>query len=322
VELRHLRYFIKVAELGTISQAAQQLHIAQPPLSRQIRQLEEEIGIELLVRNKRGVALTGPGAVFLKRVRKVIAGVDRAIEEARGARRGGPGVVRIGIASGLGGAASRVMSAHRRRFPAVEIQCRDVFSSLQNEALRKHEVDVGFMRPPVDFTRLESQVLFEQRFLVVLPRQHRLSKRRALRLHDVIDEPLIIFERRYSRGLYDAILNLYRRQGLTPHLKVTHTETHEEAGKVMVASGKGIFIGVGAMVSTSALGVELVAKPLRERDAKFPVCLAWRRGERSTAVLAFVESARKLFRHRSARLDNRVPKQASIQSMPEMKSSA
>ena len=310
MELRHLRYFIKVAELGAINQAAQQLHIAQPPLSRQIRQLEEEIGIELLVRNQRGVALTEAGTVFLKRARKLIADVDLAIEEARRARRGASGLVRVGIASGLGGTANRLMAVHRRRFPAVEIQCRDIFSTLQNEALRKHEVDVGFMRPPVDSKRLESQVLFEQKFLVVLPRQHRLAKRRVLRLQDVISEPLIIFERRYSRGLHDAILDLYRRQGLTPHLKVTRTETHEEAGKVMVAAGKGVFIGVGAMVSTSALGVELVAKALQEHDAKFPVCVAWRRGESSSAVLAFVESACRLFRHAGAKLEHKFPKLA------------
>ena len=145
MEFRHLRYFIAVAELGNISKAAQQLHIAQPPLSRQIRQLEEEIGVELLLRNKRGVELTNAGVVFLSRARRLIADADLASAEARNARNGVCGVVRIGIASGLGGVASRVMEVHRRRFPAVEIQCKDVFSTLQNEALRKRDVDVGFM---------------------------------------------------------------------------------------------------------------------------------------------------------------------------------
>jgi DNA-binding transcriptional LysR family regulator len=292
VEFRHLRYFIAVAELGNISKAAQQLHIAQPPLSRQIRQLEDEIGVELLLRNKRGVELTNAGAVFLKRARKLIAEADRASAAARQARNGHSGLVRIGIASGLGGIASQIMDAHKRRFPAVEIQCKDVFSSLQNGALRKREVDVGFMRPPVDAQKLESQVLFEEKFLAVLPREHPLAKRRTLRLRDVIAEPLIIFARRYSTGLYDAILDLYRKQGLSPHLTLTHTETHEEAGKVMVATGKGIFIGVGAMVNTSLLGVRLAAVPLNEPGAKFPVCVAWRKSETSSAVMEFIASAR------------------------------
>lgn len=296
MEFRHLRYFIAVAELGNISKAAQQLHIAQPPLSRQIRQLEEEIGVELLLRNKRGVELTNAGVVFLSRARRLIADADLASAEARNARNGVCGVVRIGIASGLGGVASRVMEVHRRRFPAVEIQCKDVFSTLQNEALRKRDVDVGFMRPPVDAAKLDSQPLFEEKFFVVLPRQHRLAKRHALRLKDVIAEPLIIFERQYSSGLYDSILELYRKRGLRPRLTITHTETHEEAGKVMVATGKGIFIGVGAMVNTSVLGVHLAAVPLNEPDAKFPVSIAWRKQETSRAVLEFVRSACKLFR--------------------------
>jgi DNA-binding transcriptional LysR family regulator len=299
VEFRHLRYFIAVAELGNISKAAQQLHIAQPPLSRQIRQLEEEIGVELLLRNKRGVELTNAGVVFLARAQKLIAEADLASAEARNARNGISGVVRIGIASGLGGVARRVMDVHRRRFPAIEIQCKDVFSTPQNEALRKRDVDVGFMRPPVDAAELDSQPLFEEKFLVVLPRQHPLAKRHALRLRDVIAEPLIIFERRYSSGLYDAILELYRKRDLSPRLTITHTETHEEAGKVMVATGKGIFIGVGAMVNTSVLGVHLAAVPLNEPGAKFPVSIAWRKQETSLAVLEFVGSARKLFRTKS-----------------------
>jgi LysR family transcriptional regulator, benzoate and cis,cis-muconate-responsive activator of ben and cat genes len=296
VEFRHLRYFIAVAELGNISKAAQQLHIAQPPLSRQIRQLEDEIGVELLLRNKRGVKLTNAGAVFLKRARTLIAEADRAGAEARNT---GSGVVRIAIASGLGGVVSRVMHVHRRRFPAVEIQCKDVFSTFQNESLRRREIDIGFMRPPVDAARLDSQVLFEEKFFVVLPRGHPLAKRRTIRLKDVIAEPLIVFERRYSSGLHDAVLNLYRKQRLSPHVTLTHTETHEEAGKVMVATGKGIFIGVGAMVNTSVLGVHLAAIPLNEPGAKFPVCIAWRKRETSSAVLEFVASAGKLFHARS-----------------------
>jgi LysR family transcriptional regulator, benzoate and cis,cis-muconate-responsive activator of ben and cat genes len=299
VEFRHLRYFVAVAELGNISKAAQQLHIAQPPLSRQIRQLEDEIGVELLLRNKRGVELTNAGVIFLKRARRLIAEADRASAAAREARNKGSGVVRIAIASGLGGVASRVMHVHRRHFATVEIQCKDVFSTLQNESLRRREVDIGFMRPPVDAARLDSQVLFEEKFLVVLPRGHPLAKRTTIRLKDVIAEPLIVFERRYSSGLHDAILDLYRKQGLSPHLTVTHTETHEEAGKVMVATGKGIFIGVGAMVNTSVLGVHLAAVPLNESGAKFPVCIAWRKRETSSAVLEFVASARKLFHARS-----------------------
>ena len=298
MEFRHLRYFVAVAERRNISQAAQQLHIAQPPLSRQIRQLEEEVGTALLVRNQRGVELTPAGEVFLKDARKLIAQSEMAAANARSAQARQSTIVKIGIASGLGGVASQVMAAHRRHVPSVEIQCRDIFSTPQNEALRKRDIDVGFLRPPVDSAHLECQVLFEEGFYVVLPRQHPLARRRSLRLKDLIGEPLIIFDRRYSSGLYDTILELYHRQGLTPRLTITHTETHEEAGKVMVASGRGIFIGVGAMVNTSLFGVQLAAVKLNEAGAKVKICMAWRKNEKSAAVLSFLDSARKVFRNR------------------------
>jgi DNA-binding transcriptional LysR family regulator len=123
-----------------------------------------------------------------------------------------------------------------------------------------------------------------------------MAKRRMLRLRDLVDEPLIIFDRHFSSGLYDRILDLYRQQGLSPSLTITHTETHEEAGKVMVASGRGIFIGVGAMVTTSLSGVDLAAVRLNEPGAKIETLLAWRKDEKSAAVFAFLDSARRLFR--------------------------
>lgn len=167
-------------------------------------------------------------------------------------------VVRIGIASGLGGVVSRVVFERRKRLPAVEIECRDVFSSFQNDALRKGEIDVGFLRPPLDQLNLDCALLFEEEFVVVLARTHRLAKRRFLRLKEIADEPLIIFDRNFSTGLYDKILGLYSRRGMTPHLTVTHAEAHEEAGAIMVASGKAIFMGAGAIVNRSVSGLDLV----------------------------------------------------------------
>jgi len=296
VEFRHLRYFIAVAERLNFSRAAQHLHIAQPPLSRQIRQLEDEIGTQLLERNPHGVKLTAAGAVFLEEARKLMLQSEHAVHAAKAAQKKPAQVVRIGIASGLGGAVSQVIDEHAQRHAAVELQCKDIFSGPQIEALLNHEIDVGFLRPPVDSAELDSEVLFEQEFVVVLPKRHPLAKRKSVRLKDLASEHLIIFERPLSSSLYDKILGLYRKQKLTPHLTVTHAETHEEAGKVMVASGQGIFIGVGAMVSTSLSGVDLAAVPLNEPGAKIEVLMAWRKSEKSTAVFNFLNRARRVFR--------------------------
>jgi len=296
VELRHVRYFIAVAEHLNFRKAAEHLHIAQPPLSRQIRQLEEDLGVVLLVRSKRGVELTKAGHAFLEQARKLIVQAGHATEAARHAQKGESGIVRIGLASGLGGAVSKVVFEHRKRAPAVDVECRDIFSTFQNEALQKAEIDIGFLRPPVDQKNLECELLFEEEFVVVLPKTHRLAKRRSLRLKDVADEPLIIFHRNFSSGLYDKILGLFSKQGFTPHLLVTHVEAHEEAGAIMIASGKAIFLGAGAAVNRTVSSLELASVRLNEPDAKIEVYAAWRKGEESAAVLDFLHSVRRVFR--------------------------
>jgi len=151
-------------------------------------------------------------------------------------------------------------------------------------------------RPPVDQLNLECELLFEEEFVVVLPKTHRLAKRRFLRLKDVADEPLIIFDRNFSSGLYDKILGLYSKQGFTPHLMVTHVEAHEEAGAIMVASGKGIFMGAGAIVNRTVSGLELASVRLNEPDAKIEVYAAWRKDEESAVILDFLDSVCRVFR--------------------------
>jgi DNA-binding transcriptional LysR family regulator len=295
VELRHVRYFIAVAEFLNFRRAAEQLHIAQPPLSRQIRQLEEDLGVALLVRNKRRVELTKAGHVFLEQARKLIVLAGHATEAARHAQKGESGVVRIGIASGLGGVVSKVVFEHRKRWPSIEVECKDVFSTHQNESLRKGIIDVGFLRPPVDQLNLDCELVFEEEFVVVLHHGHRLAKRRFVKLKDIAHEPLIIFDRSFSTGLYDKVLGLYSRHGFTPHLTVSHVEAHEEAGAVMVASGKAIFIGAGAIVNRSVSGLELASVRLNEPEAKIEVYIAWRKSEESSAILDFLDSARRVF---------------------------
>jgi DNA-binding transcriptional LysR family regulator len=189
------------------------------------------------------------------------------------------------------------VAEHCRRFPATNIECKDVFSTVQNDALHKREIDVGFLRPPVDQMNLDCELLFEEEFVVILPKAHRLAKRKSLRLKDVADEPLIVFDRKFSSGLYDKILGLYSRQGLTPHFTVAHVEAHEEAGAIMVATGKAIFIGAGAIVTRSVHGIELASVRLNESEAKIEVYMAWRKDEESAAVLSFLDSVRRVLRH-------------------------
>ena len=297
MELRHARYFIAVAESLNFRKAAQQLHVAQPPLSRQVRQLEEYLGVTLLKRDKRKVELTPAGRAFLVEARKLIAQAGHAADVARHAQKGLSATIKVGIASGFGGLVSRFVFEHRRHAPATEIECKDVFSSFQNEALREREIDIGFLRPPVDQLTLDCELLFEEEFVVVLSKNHPLAKRRSLRLKDIAEERLIIFDRKLSSGLYDKVMGLFSRQNLSPRLVPGHVEPHEEAGAIMVASGKAMFVGAGALVNRSVSGVELVSVRLDEPEAQIEVYAAWRKSEGSAAVLAFLDSVRRALGH-------------------------
>lgn len=298
MELRHIRYFLAVAECLNFREAAQFLHIAQPPLSRQIRQLEEYLGVALFIRNKRHVELTKAGHVFHEEARKLIAQAAHTAEAARHAQKGETGVIKIGIASGLGGIVNRMVSAFRKRSSSVEVECRDVFSNFQSDALRKLEIDVGFLRPPLDHINLDCELLYQEEFVVILPKTHRLARRRSLRLREIAEEPLILFDRNFSNGLYDKIVALYSRQGFTPRLLPTHVEAHEEAGAITVASGKAIFLGAGAIVNRSVAGIDLVSVRLREPDAMIEVYVAWRKGEDSPSVKTFLNCVRNVMASR------------------------
>jgi DNA-binding transcriptional LysR family regulator len=297
VELRQLRYFIAVAEALSFTKAAQKLHIAQPALSRQIRQLEEEIDVQLLLRDRRSVELTDAGRVFLKEAKAVINQATHALDMVRRSRRGDFGRVRIGIASGLSSQVNRALIEHAKRCPGVEVECRDILSTLQNEALRGRTIDVGFLRPPVDLRHLHSEVLFTEQFMVFLRKSNPLAKRKRLRLEQIAHEPLLLNKPNVSTGVYDKALDLYKRAGIRPTVIHTDTAPYEEAGTVLLASGKGVYLGVGAVIGHPELGSGVAVVPLDEPDATIEVHAAWRKNEKSQAVLAFLNSVRRVLKN-------------------------
>ena len=297
MELRHLRYFVAVAETLNFSKAAARLHMAQPPLSRQIKQLEDELGAALLIRDRRRVMLTDAGAIFLQEARGILNQTEHAAESVRRAAKGELGKLRVGIGSGLGQPVNRVLFEHVKLYPGVEVECQDILSSLQNVALVEREIDVGFMRPPIDAENLASQKLFEEPFYVYIRKRHPLARRGKLKLEELQDEALLLYDRNVSRGVYDKTLELYREAGLTPRIIRTRTAPYDEAGAVLVAAGKGIYLGVGAVRSKPGDANDVVMVPLDEPNAKVAAHVVWRKGETSGVVLAFLETVKKVFRN-------------------------
>ncbi len=297
MELRQLRYFIAVAERLSFSKAAQHLHVTVPPLSRQVRQLEEEFGVQLFVRDRRSVTLTDAGRALLREAKILVTQSAHVTDCVRLAKCGEAGLVKIGIGMGLGEPISRILVEHSKQFPAVDLQYRDMFSSWQNKALIDGDIDVGFLRPFVDSAYLMTEVLFQENFVVHLSRTNPLAKRRTLKIKDLAAETLLLPNRGGSTGLYDKTLELYAEAGVTPNIVHVALDPvpHSDTQIVLLTCLKGIFIMPDELSCRPAQGSEVVAVPLDEPNAKMDVHVAWRKGEKATTVLALVESARRIY---------------------------
>jgi len=298
MELRQLRYFIAVAERLSFSKAATELHVTVPPLSRQIRQLEDEFGVSLFVRDRRHVALTDAGRTLLREARAIVAQTEHVCDCVRQAKSGESGLVRIGIAPGLGEHVSHVLLEHSKKYPAVDLQYDEVFSDLQLKPLGEGEIDVGFGRSAIDSARLDSEILFEEKFVVHISRTSALARHRSLRMRDLANETLLLPNRQFCTALYDKTLELYAQAGITP--KILHVPLspvpNSDSQIVHVASRKGIFIIPDESSGRPRAGGEVVAVPLDEPSAKIGVSVAWRRDEKSCALLAFLETVRRVLR--------------------------
>ena len=282
VELRQLRYFIAVAERLSFSKAAQHLHITVPPLSRQVRQLEEEFGVQLFVRDRRSVILTDAGRALLREAKILVTQSAHVTDCVRLAKCGEAGLVKIGIGMGLGEPTSRILIEHSKQFPAVDLQYRDMFSSWQNKALIDGDIDVGFLRPFVDSAYLMTEVLFQENFVVHLSRTNPLAKRRTLKIKDLAAETLLLPNRGGSTGIYDKTLELYAEAGITPNIVHVSLDPvpHSDTQIVLLTCLKGIFIMPDELSCRPAQGSDVVAVPLDEPNAKMDVHVAWQKGRR------------------------------------------
>jgi DNA-binding transcriptional LysR family regulator len=297
MELRQLRYFIAVAERLSFSKAAEHLHVTVPPLSRQIRQLEEELDAQLFVRDRRHVVLTDAGQLLLREAKVLVAQTSHACDSVRLATKGEAGVVKIGVGLGLGEKISHVLVEHANRFPAVEVSCTAIYSIFQCDALLQGTIDVGFLRPAVDHAELTSEALFEERFVIHASKDSPLAKHKSLRVRDLAGESLLVPHCKPPVSIYDKTIDLCAKAGVP--IKIIHVSTdpapHGDIQTLLLASRKGVSIMPDEPSCSPAAGSEVVAIPFDEPDAKVEVHAAWRRNEGSPAVLTFLDSVRRVF---------------------------
>jgi len=253
VELRHLRYFVSVAEGGSVSRAAEKLFIAQPALSAQIRQLEEELGVTLFVRLPRGVRLTPAGESFLEDARAILVRSRQATLRARERQSGQLATLRLGLVpstthSVLPGLLKRVRDSSL----AANIEAREMITSQQLQGLRNDEIDLGFARPGEGTTPAETVAAIDDPYCLVLPVDHPLATNRApIRLREAADAHFVSFSRYQQADYFDRTAALCLEAGFTPDIR-------HEAGQfvnvlALVACGLGVAI-VPASFVTLPLG--------------------------------------------------------------------
>lgn len=290
MEIRHLRYFVAVAEERNFSRAAERLHMAQPPLSAQIRQLEDEIGVRLLARTTRSVELTPAGGVFLEQARLLLERAETAAEHARRAARGEMGRLRLGF---TGSATYELLPAltraFRERHPDVVLELTgEMLTPAQVEGLLAGRLDVGFLRPPVHAAGLEVHVVRREPLIAVLPAQHRLAEHRRVRLAELAGEPFVTYPSQWRSVVYDAVVEACRASGFAPSVKL---EVRETATLVsFVAAGLGV-----ALVPASVRHLEVtgaVTRPLRGTTTMVELAVAWRAGDTSAVLARFLAVAR------------------------------
>src|SRR3974390_2165800 len=295
MKLVRLRYFAAVAEELSFTRAAAKLRIAQPALSRQIRTLENELGVELLVRAGRVLKLTPAGQVLFEEGATVLAHYALAAQRARDAANGNP-IVRVGIGYGLGVQVDRVLPRPAGSFPEVQLKLQNIPSTPQNLALKRYEIDIGFLRPPVDGAYLNSHLLFEEPLCALVPAVYPFTRYKAVRMSQLAELPLLLPPRSLSSGLYDLVLDLYRMRAIAPSIIHTpDTGPGEEAGHMLVASRKATYIVYASLAIFPGFSKRVKVLPIDEPDAKVSVYVAWRTNEKSRHVLNFLETVRPLF---------------------------
>jgi DNA-binding transcriptional LysR family regulator len=297
MDFRHLRAFIAVAEESSVTKAAARLHISQPPLSRHIRQLEEELGITLFIRHRQGVKLTDAGCGLLEKAKVLAAAASDFYETAGQTTRNEANRVRVGIGWGLWETVNRIRVASARQFANITIDASDVLcADHYNEQLQHHALDLVFARPPFDPVTLDSAMLFQERIVAVVSSESPLASRKSLRLRDLAGESLLVWDRHIMPYLYDKIDDLYARSGITPkRIQTPDAGPYNQAGLMMVASGKGIYLCMGIPLTAPHALTSIAVVPLADQDATLDVCVAWRKGETSPVVCQFLKSVWHVF---------------------------
>lgn len=292
VELRHVRHFLAVADTLHFRRAAAQLNLAQPALSRSIRNLEAEIGVVLFHRSKRSVELTPAGQVLSREWRGVLEKIERGAHRACDAARGEIGTIRIAYTDfAIAGELPRLIQAYAQRVPEVEIDTRHAVTWRQIATLEEGEIDVGFLTGPIDHPDFETVLVQQERCVLVVPKDHPLARRTEVYLSDLAAEPFILGDEKDWRNFHAYVHSECRRAGFEP--RVVQRAYNSVGIFGLVASGMGITLH--SETARNALHPDLVVRPVADFRPVIPTVAAWRRSIDAPAVRTFVAFLRQRY---------------------------
>lgn len=289
VELRHLRYFLTVAEEKHFGRAADRLHMAQPPLSSQIKQLEAELGTLLLERTTRKVELTEAGALLMERARQILAEVEATKNDVAEVGRGAAGILRVGFA---GTATYRLMPeivrVARERMPLVRLQISgEMLTPQMEDALLENRLDAAILRPPVRSSELSVDEIQQTRLVAVLNQHHALAQESGpVSIQAFADDDIVGYPR--SSSVSSVISEMARQAGFRPRVVQEATETSTLIALVSAGLGVGFVPGSQSL----PLNASIVTRPLQE-DVAVGLGIAWKTTDTSPLLSSFIDLARE-----------------------------
>jgi DNA-binding transcriptional LysR family regulator len=293
MELRHIEAFVAVAEELHFSKAAERLHIAQPPLSQRIRQLEKELGVELFIRSTRSVVLTPAGEALLGPAHKVIAGAEEARFAAKAGERGEYGRVTVGFA----GASSRIAlprlaGAVRERYPRLDLDLRgQTYANAALSQVREGVLDLGFIRLPTLSRGIDYVIVEREELICALPASHRLAGQESVSLVDLADEPFVSFPANSGSSLHAIGIQVCTQAGFVPRLAQAAPDSYTILA--LVAAGVGVTLTLTTCMHIQQPG--LVYKPIADPTPVMHSGIAWSTTNESPALQAVVGVAKAVF---------------------------
>jgi DNA-binding transcriptional LysR family regulator len=295
MELRHLKYFVAVAEELNFARAARRVHIAQPSLTKQIKQLEQELGFPLLYRTTKKVELMDTGQVFLEEAQRLLRQAENAIQSAHRTHTGESGRLVIGFSqSAAPEVLPRILRRYHALYPKVVVDLVEIVSIKNGESLMESALSVALVRSPTFLSRelFCFETIQQERFVVALPDSHRLAKQKSVRIKTLASEPLIVPPLRPGWGYADSMFQIFRDYGIVP--RIAQESIGALAMVTLVAGGLGIALAPASLANFSLPGVTY--RPIKGPCRTSDLTLVWRRDSRASTVRAFLEVVRKEYK--------------------------